>query len=121
MRETLLIDVRAQEHQAKKGLEISWVIVHHRKTFRGMEIDEMVSKVERERRALEAAEKDLQERREKLVELEREEAQRELDRCLKKVGSEHALELLRLAIKVKPKAAVAALRDMADPKGQTAS
>jgi vacuolar-type H+-ATPase subunit H len=86
-----------------------------------MEICQMVSKVERERRALEAAEKDLQERRQKLVELEREEAQRELDRCLKKVGSEHALELLKLAIKVKPKAAVSALRDMADGKGQSSA
>jgi vacuolar-type H+-ATPase subunit H len=85
-----------------------------------MEIGQMVSKVERERLALEAAERDLQERRQKLAELEREEAQRQLDRCLKKVGSDHALELLKLAIKVKPKAAISALRDMVEGKGQSA-
>ncbi len=72
----------------------------------------MVSKLERERSALAAAEKELEERRHKLAELEREEAERELNRLIKKVGQDTAIALLELAVKVKPKVAISALEKL---------
>ena len=72
----------------------------------------MVSKLERERSALAAAEKELEERRQKLAELEREEAERELNRLIKKVGQDTAIALLELAVKVKPKVAISALEKL---------
>ncbi|WP_371420238.1 hypothetical protein [Tardiphaga sp.] len=78
---------------------------------RGMGL--MVSKVERERAALEAAEKELAERKKKLAELEQEEAEKQLARLVRKVGQDRAIQLLELAVKVKPKAAVDALAKLA--------
>lgn len=73
----------------------------------------MVSKVERERTALEAAEKELAERKKKLAELEQEEAEKQLARLVRKVGQDRTIQLLELAVKVKPKAAVDALAKLA--------
>lgn len=53
----------------------------------------MVSKLERERSALAAAEKELEERRQK-------------------VGQDTAIALLELAVKVKPKVAISALEKL---------
>ncbi|OYY67444.1 MAG: hypothetical protein B7Y44_11375 [Sphingomonadales bacterium 28-55-16] len=64
------------------------------------------------RTALAAAEKELEERRQKLAELEREEAERELNRLIKKVGQDTAIALLELAVKVKPKVAISALEKL---------
>ena len=72
----------------------------------------MVSNLERERSALAAAEKELEERRQKLAELETEEAERELNRLIKKVGQDTAIALLELAVKVKPKVAISALEKL---------
>ncbi|MBN06092.1 hypothetical protein [Ponticaulis sp.] len=73
----------------------------------------MVSKVERERAALEAAEQDLADRRKRLAEMEKEEAEKEVARLVKKVGYERAIRLLDLAVKVKPKGAIEALEKIA--------
>ena len=59
-----------------------------------------------ERAALEAAEKELAERKKKLAELEQEEAEKQLARLVRKVGQDRAIQLLELAVKVKPKAAI---------------
>ena len=72
----------------------------------------MVSKVERERAALEAAERDLAERKTRLAELEKEEAEKELQKLLKRVGNERARKLMELAVTVKPKVAIEALEKL---------
>lgn len=72
----------------------------------------MVSKVERERAALEAAERHLAERKTRLAELEKEEAEKELQKLLKRVGNERARRLMELAVAVKPKVAIEALEKM---------
>tara|TARA_B100001167_G_scaffold113778_1_gene70167 strand:+ start:601 stop:846 length:246 start_codon:yes stop_codon:yes gene_type:complete len=77
----------------------------------------MVSKVERERAALEAAEQDVAERRRKLAQMEKEEAEKELARLVRKVGHARAVRLLELAVSVKPKSAIEALEKM-EPAGQ---
>ena len=77
----------------------------------------MVSKVERERAALEAAEKDLSERKRRLAEMEKEEAEKELAKLVRKVGHQRAVRLLELAVDVKPKNAIEALEKIA-PAGQ---
>jgi len=70
----------------------------------------MVSKVERERLALEQAEKDLRERRKRLAQLQEEEAEKTLARLVKRVGRDRAVELLELAVEMKPKVAIERLR-----------
>ncbi|GMN15036.1 hypothetical protein [Altererythrobacter sp. MTPC7] len=77
----------------------------------------MVSKVERERAALEAAEKDVAERKRKLAQMEREEAEKKLARLVRKVGHERSVRLLELAVGVKPKNAIEALEAM-EPAGR---
>jgi len=67
---------------------------------------EMVSKVERERAALEQAEQDLAERKRRLAQLEKEEAEKQLQQLVKKVGHERAVRLLELAVSLKPKVAL---------------
>lgn len=77
----------------------------------------MVSKVERERAALEAAEKNLSDRRRRLAEMEKEEAEKELAKLVRKVGHQRAVRLLELAVDVKAKNAIEALEKIA-PAGQ---
>ncbi|WP_188710099.1 hypothetical protein [Novosphingobium marinum] len=77
----------------------------------------MVSKVERERAALEAAEQDIAERKKRLAQMEKEEAGKELARLVRKVGHERSVRLLELAVSVKPKSAIEALEKM-EPAGQ---
>jgi restriction endonuclease Mrr len=108
----LLRDEVSQKQQAKKCLEQTMRLVHLRMIFQGLEECAMVSKLERERSALAAAEKVLEERRQKLAELEREEAERELNRLIKKVGHDTAIALLELAVKVKPKVAISTLEKL---------
>jgi len=112
LKQAIFRDEVAREHQAKKCLEQTLRLVHLRMVFQGLEECAMVSKLERERFALAAAEKDLEERRQKLAELEREEAERELNRLIKKVGQDAAIALLELAVKVKPKVAISALEKL---------
>ncbi len=81
----------------------------------------MVSKVERERAALKAAETDLAERKKKLAAMEKEEAKRQLDKLSKRVGVERTIRLLELALKVKPKAAIETLEKIETPAPQSAS
>lgn len=73
----------------------------------------MKSKVEREREALEQAERDLRERKAKLAELEKQEAAKAVDKLVKSVGRERAIEILELSAKVKPKVAIEKLRELA--------
>ena len=54
----------------------------------------MVSKVERERAALEAAEQDIAERKKRLAQMEKEEAGKELARLVRKVGHERSVSCL---------------------------
>lgn len=77
----------------------------------------MKSKIEREREALEQAEKDLRERKAKLAQLEKEEAAKAVDRLVKSVGHDRAVEILELSLKVKPKAALDKLRELASEAG----
>ena len=77
----------------------------------------MVSKVERERAALEAAQQDIAERKKRLAQMEKEEAGKELARLVRKVGHERSVRLLKLAVSVKPKSAIEALEKM-EPAGQ---
>lgn len=84
----------------------------------------MVTKVERERAALEAAEKDLAERKKRLAQMEKEEAEKKLARLTKKVGFDRAITLLELAAKAKPQVAIEALEKLAGKppaKGSTKS
>jgi len=112
LKQAIFRDEVAREHQAKKCLEQTLRLVHLRMVFQGLEECAMVSKLERERSALAAAEKELEERKQKLAELEREEAERELNRLIKKVGQDTAIALLELAVKVKPKVAISALEKL---------
>lgn len=73
----------------------------------------MKSKVEREREALEQAEQELRERRARLAELEKEEAAKAIDKLVKSVGRERAVEILELSAKIKPKVAIEKLRELA--------
>ena len=73
----------------------------------------MVTKLERERAALEAAEKDLAERKKRLAQMEKEEAEKKLARLTKKVGLDKAITLLDLAARAKPQVAIEALEQLA--------
>jgi hypothetical protein len=77
----------------------------------------MVSKVERERAALEQAQKEVEERRKRLAELEEEEQQKALEKLVKKVGRPNAIEILELSAAMKPKVAIDLLKQ---PKGSAA-
>lgn len=79
----------------------------------------MKSKVEREREALEQAEKDLRERKARLAEMEKQEAARAIDKLVKSVGRERAVEILELSLQVKPKVALDKLRELAGESGKT--
>lgn len=73
----------------------------------------MVSKVERERAALQQAEADLAERKKRLAELEQQEAEKHLAKLVRKVGQKRAIEILELAAAMKPTAALTALQEAA--------
>ena len=60
---------------------------------------------------------DVAERRRKLAQMEKEEAEKELARLVRKVGHARAVRLLELAVSVKPKSAIEALEKM-EPAGQ---
>lgn len=80
----------------------------------------MVSKVERERAALDDAEKELKERRRRLAELEEEEEQKALGKLVKRIGRSRAIEILELSLQVKPKLAVERLRRGSSETSQAA-
>ncbi|WP_103727320.1 hypothetical protein [Novosphingobium sp. HII-3] len=69
-----------------------------------------MSKIERERAALKQAEAELEERRKRLEEMEREEVERELQRLVKKVSPEKAIALLKCAVDLGTKRALEALQ-----------
>lgn len=82
----------------------------------------MVTKVEREQAAIQAAENDLAERKKKFAQLKKEEAEKQLARLSKKVGQERSIKLLELAVKMKPKAAIETLeKASAGAQGATAN
>jgi len=70
----------------------------------------MAGKLDKEREAIAAAERELVERRNRLVEMEREEREKELQRLVKKLTIESAIAILTRAVEVKPKAALEALQ-----------
>jgi len=69
----------------------------------------MASKLDREREAIQQAEAELVERKRRLVALEREETDKELQRLIKKVGTREAIGILGLASILKPRVAIEAL------------
>lgn len=69
----------------------------------------MASKLDREREAIQQAEVELVERKKRLVALEQEETEKEIQRLVKKVGSREAIGILGLAASMKPRAAIEAL------------
>ncbi|WP_239806013.1 hypothetical protein [Croceicoccus hydrothermalis] len=73
--------------------------------------------MERERAALEQAQKEVEERRKRLAELEEEEQQKALEKLVKKVGRPNAIEILELSAAMKPKVAIDLLKQ---PKGSAA-
>ncbi|WP_159987342.1 hypothetical protein [Novosphingobium sp. 18052] len=70
----------------------------------------MAGKLDKEREAIAAAERELVERRNRLVEMEREEREKELQRLVKKLTIESAIAILTRAVDLKPKAALEALQ-----------
>lgn len=70
----------------------------------------MAGKLDKERDAIAAAERELVERRNRLVEMEREEREKELQRLVKKLTIESAIAILTRAVDLKPKAALEALQ-----------
>lgn len=80
----------------------------------------MAGKLEREREAIAAAERELLERRNRLAEMEREEQEKELQRLVKRLSVETAIAVLTRAVELKPKAALellegASKKDRASP------
>lgn len=69
----------------------------------------MAGKLEREREAIAAAERELLERRNRLAEMEREEQEKELQRLVKRLSIETAIAVLTRVVELKPKAALEAL------------
>ncbi|MFC0205315.1 hypothetical protein [Novosphingobium soli] len=69
----------------------------------------MAGKLDKEREAIAAAERELAERRSRLAEMEREEQEKELQRLVKKLTIETAIAVLKRAVEAKPKAALDAL------------
>ncbi|EJL22829.1 hypothetical protein PMI02_04414 [Novosphingobium sp. AP12] len=69
----------------------------------------MAGKLDKEREAIAAAERELVERRNRLVEMEREEREKELQRLVKKLTVESAIAILTRAVELKPKVALEAL------------
>jgi hypothetical protein len=70
----------------------------------------MAGKLDKEREAIAAAERELVERRNRLVEMEREEREKELQRLVKKLTVESAIAILTRAVELKPKVALEALQ-----------
>lgn len=70
----------------------------------------MAGKLDKEREAIAAAERELVERRNRLVEMEREEREKELQRLVKKLTIESAIAILTRAVELKPKVALEALQ-----------
>jgi len=70
----------------------------------------MAGKLDKEREAIAAAERELVERRNRLVEMEREEREKELQRLVKKLTVEAAIAILTRAVELKPKVALEALQ-----------
>jgi hypothetical protein len=70
----------------------------------------MAGKLDKEREAIAAAERELAERRNRLVEMEREEREKELQRLVKKLTVESAIAILTRAVELKPKAVLEALQ-----------
>ena len=79
----------------------------------------MSTKVDRERAAVEQAEKDLAERKKKLADLEKQESEKTLARLTKRVGQDRAIQLLELALEIKPKAAIETLEKAKSAQPQT--
>ncbi|GFE77811.1 hypothetical protein [Novosphingobium sp. TCA1] len=69
----------------------------------------MASKLDREREAIQQAEVELEERKKRLIVLEQEETEKEIQRLVKKVGSREAIGILGLAATIKPRVAIEAL------------
>lgn len=70
----------------------------------------MVGKLDKEREAIAAVERMLAERRNRLIEMEREEREKELERLVKRLTIESAIAILTRAVELKPKAALEALQ-----------
>jgi ketopantoate reductase len=70
----------------------------------------MAGKLDKEREAIAAAERELVERRYRLAEMEHEEQEKELQRLVKKLTVEAAIEILTRSVNLKPKAALEALQ-----------
>lgn len=66
----------------------------------------MASKLDREREAIQQAEAELELRKKRLVAMEQEETEKELQRLVKKVGTREAISLLGLAAIIKPQVAI---------------
>lgn len=69
----------------------------------------MAGKLDKERDAIAAAERELAERRSRLAEMEREEQEKELQRLVKKLSVDTAITILTKAVDLTPKAALEAL------------
>lgn len=78
----------------------------------------MAGKLDREREAIAAAERELQERRNRLVEMEREEQEKELQRLVKRLSIDTAITILSRAVEMKPKVALEALAADIKPQRQ---
>lgn len=74
----------------------------------------MAGKLDKEREAIAAVERELVERRNRLVEMERQEREKELQRLVKKLTVESAIAILTRAVELKPKAALEALQAVAE-------
>lgn len=75
--------------------------------------NQMASKIDREREAIQQAEAELEERKKRLQEMEREETERELHKLVRKVGIEQSIALLGMAVSMKPKRAIEVLETAA--------
>ncbi|MGF7156196.1 hypothetical protein [Novosphingobium gossypii] len=69
----------------------------------------MASKLDREREAIQQAEVELEERKRRLLEMEKEETEKEIQRLVKKVGTGEAIGILGLAVAMKPRVAIEVL------------
>lgn len=69
----------------------------------------MASKLDREREAIQQAEAELEERKRRLLEMEREETEKEIQRLVRKVGTHETIGILGLAVAIKPRVAIEVL------------
>ncbi|WP_103727495.1 hypothetical protein [Novosphingobium sp. HII-3] len=81
----------------------------------------MAGKLDKEREAIAAAERELAERRSRLAEMEREEQEKELQRLVKKLSIDVAIDILTRAAEMKPKAAIEALAAVAGKPAEKAA